>query len=996
MGERGPSRQELIRRLRRSNIVGRQEEREAFADALEQQPSESSQFLFHIRGPGGVGKSTLARQLESEARRVNALTAYVDELVADVIEAMEAIGAQFAQQGLELKEFERRLATYRQRRHEADVSMGLGGGAAQGGGTEPGAGQPSATSLVGSQIALTGLGMLPVVGAFTGALDPGQVAAGADRFKALLSARFRSHEDAELVLSPLQALTPVFLRGLEEAAARRPWVVLFFDTYERTGPLVDSWLRDILVSDRYGQLPANVLVVLAGQPRLDPRCWGDWLDLVTDLPLDVFTEDEARRLVAAKGVVDEEIVDVILESSGRLPVLVSMLAQARPSSVADVGDPSDSAVERFLKWETNPVRRKAALDCALPQEIDEETYRWAVDEEAREEFGWLRTLTFFIYRSGRGHYHDVVRSVMLRMQRQQSPARWKARQTRLADGFAARRAELESGAAPADGWWADERWRNHRLQETYHRLCADPRAALPGALRELLDAQDHALPTLRRWVQTLTLAGRDADAGQLRTWGRDLTAALDEPSPRVAVAGLLLERCELSPEDRCLAHTVRGWAHRRGDAYEEALADYTASLEIEPSARAYRGRGETYRLMGRYEEALADFDRALGFDPDKAWTLANRGRALDALGRREEALADFDSAVRLQPNTSWYLTLRGHLLRTLTRYEESLADLTRAVRITPRGAWTLGNRGETLRLMGRHEEALADFDRAIEVMPEYAWALCSRGQTLYALDRYEEAVADFNRALGVTPDYDWVLANRGRALDALGRYEEALADFDRAIALNPGYRWAIGQRAKTLESLARYDEALADFDRALAAGSDMTWCAAHRGWLMRLLGRYEEALADFERVLRIAPDNLFAVSNRAVTCRVLGRYDEALADLRRLLDQDPGNGWLHYEISVVLHALDDPLSGTHALRCRELCTPPAGELPEDASDAGNLVLVSCLQSRWSEADAHVTDFLALAPRPGRRKELHTVLGTLAPLLPSEAAPHLAGLRSRLS
>ncbi|MDQ0710738.1 hypothetical protein QFZ55_000190 [Streptomyces luteogriseus] len=116
--------------------------------------------------------------------------------------------------------------------------------------------------------------MIPGVGAFTGAVDPNQVAAGADLLKALLSARLRSHGDVQIVLSPLTILTPAFLQDLAEVAQRRPWVVLFFDTYQRTGPLLDVWLRDVLVSDRYGELPANVLVVLAGQSRLESRCWG--------------------------------------------------------------------------------------------------------------------------------------------------------------------------------------------------------------------------------------------------------------------------------------------------------------------------------------------------------------------------------------------------------------------------------------------------------------------------------------------------------------------------------------------------------------------------------------------------------------------------------------------------------------------------------------------------------------------------------------------------
>lgn len=79
----GPSRQELIRRWRQGGFVGRQGELTAFRDALRRSPEETPQFVFHIHGQAGVGKSTLVRQLESAAREAEALTAYADESVAD-------------------------------------------------------------------------------------------------------------------------------------------------------------------------------------------------------------------------------------------------------------------------------------------------------------------------------------------------------------------------------------------------------------------------------------------------------------------------------------------------------------------------------------------------------------------------------------------------------------------------------------------------------------------------------------------------------------------------------------------------------------------------------------------------------------------------------------------------------------------------------------------------------------------------------------------------
>ncbi|CAL9332969.1 hypothetical protein SUDANB176_00106 [Streptomyces sp. enrichment culture] len=110
-------------------------------------------------------------------------------------------------------------------------------------------------------------------------VDPQQVARGADRLRAALGARLRSHDDVRLVMDPAGSLTPVLLQDSAEVAQRRPWVVLVFDVHERTGPVLGEWLRDIAFGEVHGTLPASVQIVLSGQGRLDARCWGDWLDL---------------------------------------------------------------------------------------------------------------------------------------------------------------------------------------------------------------------------------------------------------------------------------------------------------------------------------------------------------------------------------------------------------------------------------------------------------------------------------------------------------------------------------------------------------------------------------------------------------------------------------------------------------------------------------------------------------------------------------------------
>ncbi|MER5462513.1 tetratricopeptide repeat protein [Streptomyces sp. NPDC002668] len=896
MTSKRPSRQELNRRRRRSGFVGRHSELIAFRDNFAHDPgSEAFQYLFHIHGHAGVGKTSLVRQWQTVARELGAATAYLDDDVHSIIEAMEAISTQFDRQGMALKKFEKQLAAYHQRLHEAGTPAEppAPGGADSAGGAGPSS-AASASSTVLAQAGLAGLGLLPGMGAVAGAMDPQQVAHGTDRLRAALSVRFRNHTDVQLVMTPVRVLTPVFLEDLAEVAERRPWVVLFLDVFERTGAVLDEWLRDVLVGEVYPGLPDNVLAVLSGQGRLDARYWGDHLDLVAQVPLDVFTEDETRQLLAAQGVTDEHVIQIILHLTGRLPVLVDTLAQNRPQDPDDVGDPSDTAVERFLKWITEPDQQSAALACALPLQLDEDIYRAAVPDTAADQYAWLRSLPFVSGQAGRCRYHDVVRTPMLRLQRTQSPIRWQLQHTSLADAYQQRRDTLES-TLPPNEYWDSAAWREHRLSEIYHQLCAQPHHALPDALKDVVHACEQGAAVLRRWAQVLLQAGDDTDATVLATWGQRLQPTspdTDDATSLINALTELLTTSELAKADRGLAHAIRGREHRNAGRYHEALTDYTSALALEPDlGRAYYGRGETHRLMKRYDEALTDFNVAIELDPNDSWNLGSRAQTYRDLERYDEALTDFNRAVELDNNADWAIASRGLTYHLVKRYDEALTDFNRAVELDNNAAWAIGSRGLTHRALERYDEALTDFNRAVELDNNAAWAIASRGQTYRALERYDEALTDFNRAIELDNNADWAIANRGETHRLMKRYDEALTDFNRAIELDNNYAWAIASRGQTYRALERYDEALTDFNRAIELDNNYAWAIANRGQTYRALERYDEALTDLNRAIELDNNADWAIANRGQTYRALERYDEALTDFNRAIELDPNDAW---------------------------------------------------------------------------------------------------------
>ncbi|MFZ4279588.1 tetratricopeptide repeat protein [Streptomyces rhizosphaericola] len=775
--------QQIVEGRRRAAFVGREAELDLFRSNFTIPPEDPRhRFVFHVRGNAGVGKTSLVREWQQVAREFGALAASVDEGADSVPEVLAAVAAQCAEQGHPLKALDRMLAAYRRALHTVADRL-----AADGDDPTPGA-------LAAAQAGLIAAGAIPVVGALAGGIDPAVVARGAGGLRAVFGGRARQQEEARLLADPVRELTPVLVAELGRVGDAVPWVVLFLDTYERTAPLLDRWLADLLFSGRYGELPANLVLTLAGQRRLDPARWGDRGRLVADVPLGPFTEAESRQLLHGRGVVAEPVVREVLRLSGGLPVLVSTLA-ANPGAA---GEANATAVERFLAGESDPDRRAAALACALPRRFDEDLVAVAAPTPVPGLYDWLHELPFVVEpHSGRSRYHGVVRAPMLRLQRTGSPQRWTEAHDRLADAFAVRRDAAADGVDP-DRLWADEPWRRAALDVLYHRLCARPRTALPDALRAGIEVCGQQPSAARHWARTLVEAGEDADSAVLRDWGRDLLAAVMDHGPRpTAALGLLLTRAELTDTDRAAALVARAWDRFRAGELDAALSDHGRAIAVDPrSERAYQGRSVVLRSLGRYEEALADLDRAEEIAPAWAWAVRERGETYRRMGRLTEALTVLDRAHALDPADAVPLGSRGLVRHRLGRHEEALEDFDRAIALWPEYAWALVRRARVRTALGDPVGALADLDRAEELTPGLAGTEGERGEVYRATGRYEEAVACYGRALAQDPEYAWAHGSRALALEALGRVAEARAELDRALELDPGYGWARAQRAR--------------------------------------------------------------------------------------------------------------------------------------------------------------------------------------------------------
>jgi hypothetical protein len=149
------------------------------------------------------------------------------------------------------------------------------------------------------------------------------------------------------------------------------------------------------LEERYGDLPINVIFIIAGRDKLDKDSWVDYDLAIARFPLKPFTDDEITQYLARKGITDPQVINVIRRLSGGLPLLVATLTAESPSNPDQIGDPSGRAVERFLKWVDDLNRRQVALNMALTLSFNRDvlaTLQGA--DQADELFGWLKQMPF--------------------------------------------------------------------------------------------------------------------------------------------------------------------------------------------------------------------------------------------------------------------------------------------------------------------------------------------------------------------------------------------------------------------------------------------------------------------------------------------------------------------------------------------------------------------------------------------------------------------------
>jgi tetratricopeptide (TPR) repeat protein len=583
MNEQQVSLQTILHRRQQQEFVGREKQLTFFQENMVIQPDDDRRrFVFSIYGLGGVGKTTLLRQFFHLTKQQGLLPAWTDEQQENVLEVMVHLARQLDPGHHLFHDFHRRHRAYQQLCRDLE--------------TDPQAPKGALAAFVRQTLVkalIHTVDGIPVIGStIVNILGDDALASQMIEAAKYILRKLQNPEDRRLVQEPIVVLAPLFIAGLNRCARvspkprfigkllrlmgkkSRPLVILlFFDTFERTSDFLDEWLREILAG-HYGEVSPTLLILISGRHALNKDQWIPYWDAVAPLNLEPFTEQETQRYLSHKGITNQGTVDVIQRLSGGLPLLVATLASEHPADPTQVGDPEGTAIDRFLRWITDPPHRSAAVQAALPRFFNRDVVHELVgDQDTSEIFSWLIERPFVYEQENGWRYHDVVRRQMLRRFRRESPLMWAQIHGRLADLYG------------KDSTMTDPAARRAFVEAHYHRLCHAPHEALRPSLNAFVDAFTIDERFALALAKAIEQAGEECEVEDAAHYGAELTKGLiaynEKQYPETEKAlTFLLDSDLLEDQSRAIAYAWRGLVYLELGQHAQALEDLEASLEM--------------------------------------------------------------------------------------------------------------------------------------------------------------------------------------------------------------------------------------------------------------------------------------------------------------------------------------------------------------------------------------------------------------------------------
>lgn len=224
---------------------------------------------------------------------------------------------------------------------------------------------------------------------------------------------------------------------------------------------------------------------------------------------------------------------------------------------------------------------------------------------------------------------------------------------------------------------------------------------------------------------------------------------------------------------------------------------------------------------------------------------------------------------------SWFTF--GRTLTGFGKYADAERAYDQVIKLNPRNAEAHYNLGDVLSRQYRYAEAEGAFQQAIQFGLNDADAHIRLGDMLVSLNRHIDAMRTYRNAINLTrtvPDIASAYIGLGNALYGMGRFSDSEHAYREAIRLDPENATAYGNLGDALSSLNRPTDAIRSYRHSIHLNPN-SLSHHNLGLALQNVARYVEAEQAYRKAMRLDPENTAAHCNLGNVLTDLGRFAEA-------------------------------------------------------------------------------------------------------------------------
>jgi tetratricopeptide (TPR) repeat protein len=325
--------------------------------------------------------------------------------------------------------------------------------------------------------------------------------------------------------------------------------------------------------------------------------------------------------------------------------------------------------------------------------------------------------------------------------------------------------------------------------------------------------------------------------------------------------------------------------------YLRALSDVDNAIKYAPTTetdmlfQCYSLRGDIYQVLGKHEEALADFTQALAIDPTSFMALYQKANSEYELGKYAEAKVDYN---RLRANNGRSAEALTGLARVAVKENNlGLASsyMDDAVSMMSADSDIYVRRASVRRMLGNNTAAVDDYIMAISIDNN---AKAFQQLIDVSNEDYPAVITALSGAIHQAPDQGMFYYIRGVVAQAHHHFPSAIADYTKIIDENMyNYAGIYGALAECQYALCNYDAAIDNANTAIGMSRNNAEYQLTLAKIYRAQQRFDAALTTINEALEQQPTSIDALIEKGKILYSLGKFDDASSIFAELLIDNP-------------------------------------------------------------------------------------------------------------